>query len=152
VLEGLSILAGGSRTSFEPNTPNRLRAARTCYDHLAGTLAVALHNRFREMNWLSEDPAGYDVTTPGSKAFEALGIDVRSDATAAPPLRLSVPRLEREEAARRGRIGGSAAPHHPQKKWAVQDLDSRALSVTGLGQREMLKAIRSLTSASGCSA
>jgi len=39
VLEGLSVLAGGVRDKFVPNTPHRLRAARTCYDHMAGTLA-----------------------------------------------------------------------------------------------------------------
>src|SRR3984885_8917227 len=33
VLEGLSVLAGGPRPKFVPHTPNRLRAARTCYDH-----------------------------------------------------------------------------------------------------------------------
>src|SRR5579875_2376220 len=43
VLEALSVLAGGGRQKFEPHTPHRLRAARTCYDHLAGTLGVALH-------------------------------------------------------------------------------------------------------------
>jgi DNA-binding transcriptional ArsR family regulator len=35
-LEGLSVLAGGSHAKFVPSTPSRLRAARTCYDHLAG--------------------------------------------------------------------------------------------------------------------
>src|SRR5580704_3935742 len=39
-LEALSVLAGGSCKSFVPNAPNRLRAARTCYDHIAGTLGV----------------------------------------------------------------------------------------------------------------
>src|SRR5580658_6719116 len=34
-LEGLSVLAGVSRGRFVPNTPSRLRAARTCYDHIA---------------------------------------------------------------------------------------------------------------------
>ena len=38
MLEGLSVFAGGSGSKFVPNTPSRLRAARTCYDHLAGTL------------------------------------------------------------------------------------------------------------------
>src|SRR5580704_4803902 len=37
-LEGLSVLAGGARDQFVPNTPSRLLAARTCYDHLAGRL------------------------------------------------------------------------------------------------------------------
>jgi DNA-binding transcriptional ArsR family regulator len=45
-LEGLSVLAGGSRDKFVPSTPSRLRAARTCYDHMAGTVGVALHDRF----------------------------------------------------------------------------------------------------------
>src|SRR5579864_9122806 len=48
-LEALSVLAGGSRVAFVPNTPNRLRAARTCYDHIAGTLGVTLHDRFTEL-------------------------------------------------------------------------------------------------------
>src|SRR5258706_14376467 len=42
MLEGLSILAGGRRAGFEPGLPSRLRAARTCYDHLARALGVQL--------------------------------------------------------------------------------------------------------------
>src|SRR5882724_10795479 len=43
-LEALSVVAGAeSSRPFVPNTPNRLRAARTCYDHIAGALGVALH-------------------------------------------------------------------------------------------------------------
>src|SRR3979409_1603022 len=45
-LEALSVRAGGSHEAFAPNTPNLLRAARTCYDHIAGALAVSLHDRF----------------------------------------------------------------------------------------------------------
>src|SRR5258708_21237084 len=52
-LEALSVLAGGSRDAFVPNTPNRLRAARTCYDHIAGPLGVSLHDRFNTMCWLT---------------------------------------------------------------------------------------------------
>src|ERR1700678_4551334 len=54
-LEALSVLAGRSRDAFEPNTPNRLRAARTCYDHIAGTIGVSLHDRFKVLGWLSAD-------------------------------------------------------------------------------------------------
>jgi hypothetical protein len=45
-LEALSVVAGGASHRFVPNTPQRLRAARTCYDHIAGALGVALHDRF----------------------------------------------------------------------------------------------------------
>src|SRR6202047_3776740 len=50
-LEALSVLAGGSHAAFVPS--NRLRAARTCYDHIAGTLGVSLHDRFQTLGWLS---------------------------------------------------------------------------------------------------
>jgi DNA-binding transcriptional ArsR family regulator len=48
-LEGLSVLAGGSRDKFVPSTPSRLRAARTCYDHMAGAAAVLLHDHFKAL-------------------------------------------------------------------------------------------------------
>ena len=38
VLEGPSLLVGDSRSRFVPSTPSRLRAAHTCYDHMAGAL------------------------------------------------------------------------------------------------------------------
>src|SRR5260370_40553904 len=35
-LEALMVVAGGSRPQFKPTTPEPLRQARTCYDHMAG--------------------------------------------------------------------------------------------------------------------
>ena len=52
-LEGLSVLAGGSHDKFVPSTPSRLRAARTCYDHMAGKVGVLLHDRFKALGWLA---------------------------------------------------------------------------------------------------
>src|SRR5580704_17800796 len=82
-LEALSVLAGGTGNAFVPNTPNRLRAARTCYDHIAGTLGVALHDRITAMGWLSAESRdsaepdannAYSLTRSGKKAFEELGV------------------------------------------------------------------------------
>jgi len=81
-LEGLSILAGGSRHKFAPSTPNRLRLARTCYDHLAGTLGVVLHDRLKELGWFSLSSKykhkDYELTPDGTKGFESLGIEVET--------------------------------------------------------------------------
>ena len=70
-LEALSVLTGGSRAAFVPNTPNRLRAARICYDHIAGTLGVSLHDRFQTLGWLSNDATSAnhacDLTLAGSQ-------------------------------------------------------------------------------------
>src|SRR5438477_8801704 len=47
-LEALGVLAG-SRERLITQTPQVLRAARTCYDHIAGTLGVLLNDRIREL-------------------------------------------------------------------------------------------------------
>jgi DNA-binding transcriptional ArsR family regulator len=134
-LEGLSVLAGGSSSKFVPNTPSRLRAARTCYDHMAGTLGVLLHDRFTAMKWIGD---GYDLTPNGTKAFEALGIDLEE--TKALRRRFAYACLDWSE--RRPHLGGALAAAvlkiALKRRWVVQDLDSRALAVTGLGRRELL--------------
>ena len=44
-LEGLSVLAGGT-PALSPIRQADCVQARTCYDHMAGTVAVSLHDRF----------------------------------------------------------------------------------------------------------
>ncbi|HME09735.1 MAG TPA: helix-turn-helix transcriptional regulator [Bryobacteraceae bacterium] len=138
-LERLSILAGGNRGQFVPNTPNRLRAARTCYDHIAGTLGVSLHDRFRGLEWI-RDTSGdsYDVTSRGIQAFEGLGIDVEE--IRALRRRFAFPCLDWSE--RRSHIGGALGAAilklALKRRWVAQDLDSRTLEITNLGRREML--------------
>src|SRR5262245_13344961 len=77
-LEALSVLAGAPREKFVSTAPIRLRAARTCYDHIAGTLGVGLHDRALELAWLRPSDAGgdYDLTPQGTRALERLGIDL----------------------------------------------------------------------------
>ena len=134
ILEGLSVFAAGSHGEFVPNTPSRLRAARTCYDHMAGTLAVSLHDRFHELGWFS---SSYEMTQEGSKAFESLGIDV--DAVRLQRRRFAYACLDWSE--RRPHIGGALGAALLQaalkRKWVIQDLDSRVLSVTDFGRREL---------------
>jgi hypothetical protein len=135
-LEGLSVLAGGSRDQFVPGTPSRLRAARTCYDHMAGAVAVSLHDRLQALGWLSA--GSYDVTASGTKALEALGIDVAATRTLR--RRFAYACLDWSE--RRPHVGGALGAAllkvALKRKWVTQDLDSRALSITSLGRREML--------------
>ena len=135
LLEGLSVLAGGRRDNFVPTTPSRLRAARTCYDHMAGAVGVALHDRFKALRWLSADSTS--VTREGTKAFEALGIDL--EAARALRRRFASACLDWSE--RRPHIGGALGAAllkvALKKRWVTQDLDSRALGVTSLGRREM---------------
>jgi len=139
-LEVLSVLAGGVSTSFVPNTPHRLREARTCYDHIAGTLGVSLFERFVAIGWLSAPRRSTTVvvTADGRSGFERLGIDI--DATRALRRRFAFACLDWSE--RRPHLGGAlgAALLHGarRRRWVSQDLDSRILRVTAAGRRELL--------------
>lgn len=141
-LEGLSVLAGEPRKKFVSNAPSRLRAARTCYDHMAGTIGVLLHDRFKALGWLSAGSKGgdnaYDLTLEGTRAFESLGIEVEE--TRSLRRRFASACLDWSE--RRPHLGGALGAAllkvALRRKWVIQDLDSRALSVTSVGRREML--------------
>jgi DNA-binding transcriptional ArsR family regulator len=143
-LESLSVLAGASRQAFTPTTPGPLRFARTCYDHMAGTAGVALHDRFTAMRWITLDAGrnqaredAYTLTLEGNSALASLGIDV--DATRNLRRRFAYACLDWSE--RRPHLGGAlgAAVLHIalKKRWVTQQLDSRILTVTNTGHREM---------------
>jgi hypothetical protein len=101
---------------------------------MAGGLGVSLHDRLQERGWLA---AAYDLTPQGAKALGALGIDI--DATRALRRRFAFPCLDWSE--RRPHLGGALGAALLKvvlkRKWVVQDLDSRALTITSLGRREM---------------
>jgi DNA-binding transcriptional ArsR family regulator len=139
VLEGLSVLVDQPRRKFVPNTPTRLRAARVCYDHLAGSLGVSLHDRLKQLKWLSNaSEDAYELTAEGVKAFESLGVDV--DETRKLRRRFAYACLDWSE--RRPHIGGALGSALLQtalkKKWVTRNLDSRAIRVTNTGRRELL--------------
>jgi DNA-binding transcriptional ArsR family regulator len=144
LIERLSVLAGARQrvARFAPSTPVHLRAARTCYDHIAGTLGVALHDRFRTLGWLARRPKyardAYELTPAGMKAFAALGLDL--EAAHALRRRFAFACLDWSE--RRPHLAGSLGAAFLslalKRKWVLQDLHTRALELTVRGRREML--------------
>jgi len=142
VLEGLSLLADVPRKKFVPRTPNGLRAARVCYDHIAGGLGVALHDRFKDLGWLVREAAGkedsYALTDAGMRALETVGIDIEE--TRKLRRRFAYACLDWSE--RRphlaGGLGSALLSAAVKRRWLSQDLDSRVIRVTAIGKREML--------------
>jgi len=149
-LEALHVVAGGAPRNFVPSTPNRLLAARTCYDHIAGALGVQIHDQLKALGWLSgrnetvsrrkncgKEEHAYELTPRGAEALTALGIDV--EAARAQRRRFACACLDWSE--RRPHLAGSIAAAllvlALKRKWLQQDLDSRALNVTLLGRREL---------------
>ena len=137
-LEALMVVAVGPGNRFVSNTPQRLRAARTCYDHMAGTVAVALHDRFEQLGWLTTTPAlAYDVTPDGERAMAALGIDIGAIRTLRRRFAYGCVDWSERKPHIAGALGAALLTVALKRKWLTQDLDSRALRVTRNGQREL---------------
>ncbi|MBP3998002.1 ArsR/SmtB family transcription factor [Pseudomonas koreensis] len=136
-LEALMVIGQNPAPTFKPHTPDRLQFARTCYDHMAGTLAVLLHDRLLEAGWLLEtDEQVYRLSESGEALFAGLGIEVKDLSTMR--RRFACPCLD--WSMRRPHLGGSLGAALLQaalkRKWVTQDLDSRALTLTVQGRRE----------------
>ncbi|HSN18111.1 MAG TPA: metalloregulator ArsR/SmtB family transcription factor [Gammaproteobacteria bacterium] len=136
-LEALTVLAGTPHPSYEPSTPPRLRTARTCYDHMAGALAVAWLQRLLQLGWLGERGRQYEVTSTGERAFAALGLDL--DAVRAERRRFACACLDWSERKPHvaGALGAALLKLAHKRRWVTRDLDSRALRLTATGRREL---------------
>lgn len=140
-LESLSVLAGTPRAAFVPNTPNRLRAARSCYDHIAGALGVAIHDRLKSTGCFRTRPGGragqYELTPEGGDQFRELGISM--EAVRRERRRFAFACLDWSE--RRPHLGGALAAAllrlALEKGWVEREPDDRALAVTLRGRREL---------------
>lgn len=139
-LEALMQIAGqrSDAASFSPSTPDRLRHARTCYDHMAGTVAVRLHDHMLQQDWLSraaQEGGDYQLTAQGASALAELGLDV--EVALQSRRRFACACLDWSE--RRPHLGGALGAALLQrllkKAWIERDLDSRALSITRSGRQ-----------------
>jgi DNA-binding transcriptional ArsR family regulator len=138
-LEALNVLAGGTAGGFVPSTPHRLRGARTCYDHIAGTLGVALYDRFIALGWLtSAGPDGScDLTPQGCAGFAAFGIDAEAARTSRRRFAFACLDWSERRPHLGGALGATVLRLALRRRWVTQDLDSRILRITSVGSREL---------------
>lgn len=136
VLEGLMRLAGG--TGGGRRLPQRVAAelaqARTCYDHFAGRLGVAIHDALLAGDHLAVGPGGYALTASGEAAFAALGVDTRAPAKAGrAALRPCLDWSERRPHLA-GHLAAALACRCFEAGWVLRGKDSRAVRLTEAGQ------------------
>ncbi len=126
------------RSLRQARTRDALEIARTCYDHLAGRLGVALHDAMVDQEWL--DPDSLLVTPAGSTKFGELGIDV--PALSAGQRRLSRGCLDWTERRTHlaGALGKALADSLLSRRWVRRMPTGRALKITPTGERELLAA------------
>jgi DNA-binding transcriptional ArsR family regulator len=144
MVEGIMQMASGlGATRPRPVVGPRdaaLRAARTCYDHLAGRLGVALADALFEGGQIELASDGGMVTDAGVAFFDRIGIDfdsVMTDSGKRSARVLCRPCLDWSE--RRphiaGTIGAALCAHSFGKGWIRRNSGTRAVTITPKGQR-----------------
>ena len=73
-LMGVAFRTGALRLRLSPREP-ALRQARVCYDHLAGELGVAIHERLLARRALAPTADGLALTAAGRRLLQELSID-----------------------------------------------------------------------------
>ena len=130
-IEALGALAQNSGTS----AILEMRFARTCYDHLAGVLAIALRNELLRRDALRHRNDAFTVTHTGKHFLRALDID--ADALRA--LRRSFAHKCLDWTERHHHIGGAVGAallsRFIEMRWVVRMRDTRAVRVTHAGER-----------------
>ena len=137
MLESIVAVAGDSRPRFRPlsRLAVQLRAARVCYDHLAGQLGVRIAEAMTQRGYLVLEDDGGRVTEAGARFLWDLGIDTHIAGKG----RRHLCRACLDWTERRPHIGGSVGAVLTQRcfdlGW-VRRLDGgRALKITEAGRR-----------------
>ena len=138
LLEGLMQLAAASAPLPRPVATGprdaRMRLARTCYDHLAGAIAVALAQHLQEEGAVVIEDDTAHVTDRAPRVLAALGIAPEALAPAG-KRPLCRPCLDWGERRMHlaGQLGALLCTHCLQQGWLRRQAGSRALAVTPAG-------------------
>lgn len=141
MLESIMNVALTGPPRFQPKSKldDKMRHARTCYDHIAGVLGVGLAERMSERELVVLGDEAGEVTPSGMAFLSKLGVDL--SAARAKRRVFCRPCLDWTE--RRSHIGGAVGAALAQRcfelKWIERARDSRALTITPTGRRGLLE-------------
>jgi DNA-binding transcriptional ArsR family regulator len=148
LLESLMLVAAGTLTPRAHTGPRdeAMRAARTCYDHIAGALGVGIADAMKQQGWVEIDDDAGVLTTSGSAFLARHGIDLdrapeKRRTRALPLCRLCLDWSERRPHFS-GRLGAELCRHSLALGWVRKRAASRALDVTPEGKRVFREVFR----------
>ena len=137
LLEGLMVFAesGPSPPRATPRIPTPLRMARTCYDHLAGRLGVALADALEGFGAVRLSDGAGTVTDSGHAFLAKLGIDLTQAApTRRPECRPCLDWSERRPHLA-GRLGVALLDRTLELGWIEHATEPRVVHITPNGER-----------------
>jgi DNA-binding transcriptional ArsR family regulator len=137
MLEGIMSVAADGPSRYRPRWrgDEELRTARTCYDHLAGRLGVALADALMARDHLTLTEDGGMVTPAGEEFLRGFGLDMQRisrghRAFCRPCLDWSERRPHLA-----GAVGAALATRCFELGWVARVRDTRALKISANGRR-----------------
>ncbi len=132
-IESLMALAGtpAPRHATARALDTALRRARTCYDHLAGTLGVTLAEALRKRGAVEVDDRGARLSADGAALLAELRVTYDAGGHR-PPCRLCLDWSERRWHLA-GRVGAALLTHALEAEWVRRKPGTRAFDVTERG-------------------
>src|SRR6185312_6231949 len=120
----------------QPRSPQdaALRFARTCYDHLAGTLGVALTDALTRRGDIELSDEGGEVTPQGSRFLASFGVDLSAPARSRRLFREPCLDWSERRYHVRGRVGAGLLCRCMELGWFKRERDTRALRLTTAGK------------------
>jgi DNA-binding transcriptional ArsR family regulator len=141
LLESLAALtapaAPGATALATPGTTSRareLRFARTCYDHLAGVVGVAVTRALLDRRWLRARDDAFTAAPALLAWLSDHGHRLTGDPRSRRPLTRSCLDWSERTPHLAGRIGAAIADLALTQQWVVRVRDSRALRLTTRGR------------------
>ncbi len=144
VLESMMQLAGREPLRIAVTTPQSLRFARSCYDHLAGVVAVKLLQQLIQLGWLLPVPGttsgqqpDYQLTAVGQAGFARMAINVETKPHSRRRYACGCLDWSERTTHLAGQLGAALLDFMLEKQWFEPRLDSRELQLTELGRRQL---------------
>src|SRR5215470_2560524 len=136
MLEGLMVVAqeGPARQRNLWRGGETLRYARTCYDHMAGRIAVAIADRLVQQSFILLDEDGGQLTDAGRSFFDELGVDLCLASKRRVFCRPCLDWSERRPHLA-GAVGAALCEISFARGWVRRMPDTRAVAVTPKGMR-----------------
>ncbi len=135
MLEGIMTVAVPGPPRFRPPSgiDAEMRRARTCYDHLAGELGVALTDGMRDRGLLLLDADAGELTAEGSGFLAGLGIDLTSPTRSRRAFCRPCLDWSEQRPHLAGRVGASIAGLAFERGWIRRRPQGRSVEITGEG-------------------
>ncbi|MFZ6656927.1 ArsR/SmtB family transcription factor [Undibacterium sp. TJN19] len=147
LIESLASFAATTRprTPRQPalvqTMPSQFLQARTCYDHLAGEMAVKVLEAMLQANWLEAEGKDFKLNTLGEKKLRGLGIDISQHSNSRRVFARCCVDLTQRRPHLAGVLGAALLDLYVSDGWILRTARSRIVTITPKGHQAFRKKI-----------